>query len=549
MILDFALSHVLSNARFSTLQAFTNPSYSSADVKEALNTAYFISLVITAFIAGDIPSLLRNAYSRHFNEDMPVYHDAHITYAPEIATSRDSLIIMLSEIPPLKPTAQALLDRARSILTSGPPMSMNIELAEGEELPVALHTLLQGAAWACLMGGGANPDLKDNILKEAREKWPDKANVHDKIRNALTPEAKCLWFLCRKFFFSVNVAELDGKSYQYCWQDRYYHHRMYMGRLFMLDTANNTTITRARMPGALEVYSDRITHIAKTPKGLWGWGDNQHDHLGFKSSGFVNPTRLTFPACPKLAMFEASQPVWKKHQAVKVRLRTSHTLILTPVGAAMAGYYSPRYVGAVADEHLFHPIVVPDKFIPDHVMHEEWTIILTMGDRQLISGDNRNGQLGLGHKREMTGFVDLPFRVDRIMTVGKHFRVFLSGHQLLFVGLVQHHIARSGLLPGSFLGNTITRPTPLCFRAHVKAWYCDWERLCWVTEGLTHCCGAAEFIVTFEATAFTEDGRFCLGDGRWFVLTEIASGEGVVVECERPCRCHYIIPVEVDPSE
>ncbi|KAG9393457.1 hypothetical protein J8273_3596 [Carpediemonas membranifera] len=91
---------------------------------------------------------------------------------------------------------------------------------------------------------------------------------------------------------------------------------MYMGRLFMLDTDYHAALTRARMPRALEVYSDEITHIARTPKGLWGWGDNGSGQLGFESSGFVDPTRLTFPACPKVAEHEASLPPWEKHRMV-----------------------------------------------------------------------------------------------------------------------------------------------------------------------------------------------------------------------------------------
>ncbi|KAG9389882.1 hypothetical protein J8273_8565 [Carpediemonas membranifera] len=151
---------------------------------------------------------------------------------------------------------------------------MNVELADGEELPVAMHTLNQGAVWACLVGGGANPDLEDRVLEEAQEEWPHNPEMHDKIRKALAPEAKCLWFLCRKFFFSLNVAEKDGECYQHAWSYIFYHHRMYMGRLFMLGTANHTAFTRARMPRALEVYSNSngFTHIARTPKGLWGWG-------------------------------------------------------------------------------------------------------------------------------------------------------------------------------------------------------------------------------------------------------------------------------------
>ncbi|KAG9397229.1 hypothetical protein J8273_1140 [Carpediemonas membranifera] len=259
----------------------------------------------------------------------------------------------------------------------------------GEDLPAALHTLNQGAEWACLLGGGADPDLEDRVLKKTQEGVPDETKMHDRIRKALTPEAKCLWFLCRKFFFTWNVAEKDGESHSIIYRGCY-HHRMYMGRLFMLDTRHHTALTVARIPRALEVYNNRFTHIARTPKGLWGWGVRNNGQLGFRSSDFVDPTRL-------------------------------------------------RYI--------FHPVAVPPGFVPDHIMQGDSIVILSMGDRQMISGDNQLGKLGLGHRNHMAGFVDLPFRVDRIMPEW-FFNIFLSGRQLLFAGEVPPHIAQSGLLPG-----------------------------------------------------------------------------------------------------
>ncbi|KAG9393421.1 hypothetical protein J8273_3557 [Carpediemonas membranifera] len=252
--------------------------------------------------ASSSPSAIRDALSSVFRESLTA--TASHCYTNERPVSRIPPRHALQD-PPLKPTAQALLDRACSILTSGPPLSMNVELADGEELPVAMHTLNQGAVWACLMGGGANPDLEDRVLDEAREKWPDETEMYDKLRKALTPEAKCLWFLCRKFFFTLNVAEKDGESYQCSDEDECgncygcYHHRMYMGRLFMLDTTKHTALTRARMPRALEVYSNWITHIARTPKGLWGWGENYYGQLGFKSLGSSTRPASPSPTAPR----------------------------------------------------------------------------------------------------------------------------------------------------------------------------------------------------------------------------------------------------------
>ncbi|KAG9389467.1 hypothetical protein J8273_8759 [Carpediemonas membranifera] len=475
-------------------------------------------------------------------------------------TTIESLHAMIVRIPPLEPTAQALLDRARSILTSGPPLSMNVELADGEDLPVALHTLNQGAVWACLLGGGANPDLEDRALDEAHEKQLGNTDIHNRIRNALTPEAKCLWFLCRKFFFTLNVAEKDGKCYQHC-LNGFYHHRMYMGRLFMLDTKHHTALTRARMPRALEVYSDGFTHIARTPKGMWGWGESDYGQLGFRSLAyreFVDPTRLTFPACPKIAELEASLPSWEKHRMViNVSLDTYVTFIHTPVGIIMTGRRSVWYTGDIEEEnkYRFNPVAVPFDFVPDRIMHgRNNAVILSMGDRQVITGHNECGQLGLGHKHDMTGFVDLPFRVYRVMS-GIHFNIFLSGRQLLYAGQVPRLIAHSGLLPGYSEGDICLTATPLRFPDRVKAFFVTFLDLIWVTEGCTHLCDYdKQLSVSAEATAFERvrvDGRwahpFRASTGQWFETMCVSDGAGLT-ECEAPKDPDELIPVDIDPA-
>ncbi|KAG9389934.1 hypothetical protein J8273_8621 [Carpediemonas membranifera] len=489
---------------------------------------------------------------------MPSIHNNKSTSIPASAPSLESLLAALSKLPPLEPSAQALLDRARSNLTSGPPLSMNIELADGEELPVAMHTLNQGAVWACLVGGGANPDLEDRVLKEAQEEWPHNPEMHDKIRKVIAPEAKCLWFLCRKFFFTLNVAEKDGECYQSRFSGNSYHHRMYMGRLFMLDTANHTALTRVRMPRALEVYSNRISHIARTPKGLWGWGQNGFGQLGFQSSGFVDPTRLTFPACPKVAALEASLPLWEKHRMVTdVSIYEYQTFILTPVGTVMAGAASERFVGPVEREnyYFFHPVAVPSGFVPDHIMHagllNATTVILSMGDRQMISGGNYCGRLGLGHDDGMSGFVDLPFWVDRIMTSAFVFTVFLGGRQLLFAGRVRPHIAQSGLLPGKRRDYKCLTPTPLRFPERVKRFFSAFSRMIWVTEGVTHYYeDENRTIVPIEAIAVNGYPlRFCDSTGQWFKVVGEADGVAELVECEVAESWEDIIPIDVEPYD
>ncbi|KAG9393306.1 hypothetical protein J8273_3440 [Carpediemonas membranifera] len=525
------------------------------DVKVALINAHRVSLSVTASIPGNIPSLLRHAYSRHFNEVMPLIPGKKLDFTPPTDRQLESLIAMLANMPRLAENAQPLLDRARTILTSGPPLSMNVELADGDELPVALHTLNQGAVWACLLGGGANPDMGDSVYQLYREKSPFNTDTHDFIQKVLSPEAKCLWFLCRKFFFTLNVAEKDGESYQFSGFNGFCANRMYMGRLFIFDTKVHPAFVHARMPRALEVYRGVSSYIARTPKGLWGWSSvDAWGQLGFKSSGFVDPTRLTFPACPKVAELEASLPPWEKHRMVTgVSMDGCRTFILTPVGTVMAGL--PGFIGLIENQQ-FHPVAVPPGFVPDHIMQEDDVVILSMGDRQMISGYNSAGQLGLGHRNEVAGFAELPFRVDRVMTSFYGFNVFLRARQLIFTGKVPLLIATAGLLPGLAENDVCPTPTPLRFPVGVKGWFYN-EELAWVGGGRTHLCSAEGlFELQFEATAVSTrdiDGDIAYSfrhpSGRWLERAECSDGIELV-ERDSPSSSdvYEIVQVDLDPA-
>ncbi|KAG9389878.1 hypothetical protein J8273_8561 [Carpediemonas membranifera] len=266
-----------------------------------------------------------------------------------------------------------------------------------------------------------------------------------------------------------------------------------------------------------------------------GLGDSGHGQLGFKSSK-VDPTRLTFPACAEVAELEASLPPWEKHWMVTdVLMKGDQTFILSSVGT-------------------FTAVAVPSGFVPDHIIHVGSlfiaTVILSMGDRQVISGRNDYGQLGLGHGNGLSGFVDLPFWVDRIITSSLFF-VFLSGRQLLFAGKVPIHIAQSGLLPGFSEDDFCITATPLRFPERVKGFWCDDYQIVWVTEGATHFFHHGKLtVVPIEATAFSEDLyiRFCDSTGQWFKVVGESDGVAELVECEAPIRRAEIIPVDIDST-
>ncbi|KAG9390759.1 hypothetical protein J8273_7012 [Carpediemonas membranifera] len=264
----------------------------------------------------------------------------------------------------------------------------------------------------------------------------------------------------------------------------------------------------------------------------------------------------TRPACPKVAELEASLPPWEKHMMVTdVSLEHRRAFILTLVGTVMAGWNATWYVGPVEiDDYHFHPVAVPAGFVPDHIMHtDNNTVILTMGDRRMIGGNNAHGELGLAHKNRMTGFVDLPFRVDRIMAPYRDCNLFLSGRQLLFAGRVRIDFAKPGLLPRNHEGDEILTPTPLRFPERVKGFFAsdveaDTLELIWVTEGRSHLFKVRNepIIIPFEATAVSGNS---IRDpsGQWFWVWHQSGGVAVMKECDDCSDVQEIALIDVDP--
>ncbi|KAG9392205.1 hypothetical protein J8273_5187 [Carpediemonas membranifera] len=494
------------------------PQHDSAalGVEHALISAFRVSTVATAYIPGDIPSLLRHAYSRHFNKVMPVERDAETTSASASSAELESLQTMLSRIPPLKPTAQALLDRARSILADGPPLSMNVELAEGQELPVALHTLLQGTLWAVMMASGANPDLEDSLSPA--------------FRLQLRPESKYIWFMCRKFYFCFVIAEKDGASFH---QSDKFAHKEYAGLLFKMHAIRDTHFYHAQMPRALSVVTDHYSALAITPRGVWGYGMNKDGQLGVSPQHLRFPARVKFSAEPKLAAFEDGLAPWQKHTLVKhVTMGHSRTFIVTALGTLVAGKGAVWFVGPNAVCNRFQRIPMPNGFVPDHIINVADITIMSMGDRQLFSGRNDNGQMGLGHAETMEGMIDMPFWANRVIAATPEFNIFLSGRQLLFSGEVPLSIYRARLLGGHGEREIVTPAMPLDVPDSVSRVYISTNVIIIVSDESTRLwsfrCGLAE-IEGFTAIQFDYSDHVRDGEGQWYRRTR-----GGIARCAGP---------------
>ncbi|KAG9394893.1 hypothetical protein J8273_0100 [Carpediemonas membranifera] len=438
------------------------------DGRDALFEAHLISMVTTLKVPGDIPSLLKHAYSRHFHENIPSIEDPESNETPADDNQLESLISLLDNLPPLNGEAQVLLDRARSILTDGPPLSMNVELAEGQELPVAMHTLLQGTLWAAFMACGADPDL-GRTERQAKKNKLDYSQAD-----------KCLWFLCKKTFFAHQIALKDGKAVGFEYR-RSHAHRLYAGRLFeLVPAAGINVFARVPAPPASAVFGmgDR-TILLNTPRGVFGLERRGERVIHFNAaddeSPMTAPARLGFEHCPKIAQYEAKLPPWHKHELLTTAYLYDGMLLLTPAGMASAGWLSQYTVGPMTDPHFdtIYPVPLPDGFIPDSIMAGCHTMVVSMGNRQMIAGPNGGFMMGT---EQGAVFNNLEHRVDRVLPGGST-TLFLSGRRLLAMGPVEPVIISAGLLPG-FLPNQGCRvPTALQFKSPVCRIYCTYELL------------------------------------------------------------------------
>ncbi|KAG9392636.1 Chromo (CHRromatin Organization MOdifier) domain [Carpediemonas membranifera] len=476
--------------------------------KSAVAAAIHRVSAATQDVPGDIPTLLRHAYSRHFHETLP--------RAPAVAETCDP-VDLLGRLPFLRPSAQNYVDSARSILTDGPPLSMNIELAEGQELPVALHTLLQGTLWAIFMEF-ADPDLnrtEDDAYEDGVQYWP---------------EDQLPWFLCKKFFFAHQIAERDGavevkKATKII-------HRMYAGRIYELVTRIWPMFVRIRVPPVVAAYGMATGGLLMvTAKGVYGLNRSvqfiQFDELDSAFSrmrAMTRPARVAFSQCPAIAQFEVRLPIWHKDRLVKRVWMGQGAFMLTAAGLAVAGWDVKYYVGpgANGDRPMFRPVRLPRSFEPDFLVRNQFTVVIESGGRQMIGGMNSVGQLGLGHDNDVNGFVDLPFRVDNLVYGVFDCNFFFRGRQLLFAGHVDSQLTMLGLLPNHTESSYCLTATPLHFPEHVKGLMIHGRGgthiVLWVGEGRTvYSDGNRVYEADFEVVQASDCEHFKDSYGDWWV--------------------------------
>ncbi|KAG9396542.1 hypothetical protein J8273_1547 [Carpediemonas membranifera] len=406
---------------------------------DAFRAAYALSVRITQDMAGDVPSILARLFQLEFGDSAEL-NDDRINQG----VIGDDLAAVLSDLEPSNAAARILLCRARQYLHAGPELSMNIELSDGVVLPDRLHTVLQGTLWAILMGAGADPDLYDE------EDEGDLGRKEHKVYDLVAPEThKSLWFLCKKTFFTYNVATKENhltKDGDGSLPISLF--RRYGGRLFSRGYNDNQILgypsqeyspqyTLVRVPPVHDFFVDESVAVAVTPMGLYGWGCDGEGVLGLGWDGPAFPTRLVFNASSAVASFEAELRSWHKDRLV-TQLVLTHSLALlsTRAGLVASGQFSECLVNPGLETTEFNPVPLPDGFRAGHVEVVGEMVLVTdeCTGAVLASGTNECGQLGLGRVDDLTRLVPLPYSFDRVLFNSYTHTVLSAGRALLFIG-------------------------------------------------------------------------------------------------------------------
>ncbi|KAG9389573.1 hypothetical protein J8273_8866 [Carpediemonas membranifera] len=489
------------------------------NVREAMISAHRIAEHLYADVPGaKIPLLLSIAFEVQFGEKLPK-QTSKVNLAKytieSLSTLLDSLLPVSLESPHLElmvtlvltdPKAVGFVQQAKKLLTTPAELSMNILLEDGEDLPIRLHTLLQGTIWAIMMAGGADPDLDDS---EDERYHPRPAN------KTYTSTAKCLWFLCKKFFYTCHVAIKDGTAQTHHADDTPMFTRLYAGRLFTrgsniwhtLGVRTNqkaaTVYAHVRMPPVVDIHVARDGVLALSPKGVFTWGTGYNGTLGHAAAivhhnvfdyeaeldddgiepePIIEPRRVKFTACPKVDAYERTLPPWHKGKLVlSVAMTYYCTVIVTRAGTVACGLVSRHLnsAGPDTDTDLFHPCPMPQDFRAARVIAEEYVAVVTDDEgNQMIGGRNDKGQLGLGHSRRLGSFAPLPYPVEVVAFGGQSYNIFYGDKTLRYAGTV-FKLAEQ-FLGGPKVRQLLSTARPLVLPFKVKAVLASYKMLAFI---------------------------------------------------------------------
>ncbi|KAG9397202.1 Regulator of chromosome condensation (RCC1) repeat [Carpediemonas membranifera] len=379
-------------------------------------------------------------------------------------------------------------------------VTINTPLADGEELPDTIFTLMPGTIVA--------------ILHHA--------------------EVPSVQFICKKFYHCAMEEDKASEDYDFeATRLRLYHGRLYTSGNNLAgqcgaepDTPWLCDFHWVRLPPVLDLASAGNATFAYTSQGIFAWGSNTHGRLGIGSHHvsdtcsaprrvqldgirLVRPYERVTLFFTQTAIFAAG---WNKFGTAGVG-STKHHIIATPERVSVSGWVDEVWSfdrvtffrtrkglfacghnlnGALAlgadempglvDRVIPSPVLVPlppDIRVTD-VRHSGHSTFFLSGRRCFVAGANEFGQLGCEHSVELP-LTELELPVDDLISACGS-TVLRSGCQLFACG---SNIFSRFPLPGA----TLETPTPLSLPWPVQAvalgnaFFAQREDGAWFTRG------------------------------------------------------------------
>ncbi|KAG9396799.1 putative chromatin binding protein [Carpediemonas membranifera] len=411
-------------------------------LKEQLKTAFIHTKLLSSQLGGNLPSLVQNAFYREFNCPMNIHHDEL-----HRESSVDDLASILANLGPLSnATAANLIDHARARIPGIPPTSARTRAVRRALDHNQLHTQFYTTIWAILMEADADPDLTDSADRCESPRMEKRYPAH----------AKCLWFLCKRFFSALTVAEADGRRQSLGSPNQPVHFALFSGRLFARgwNKGSETGVLsvvpvirsyrRVGVPFVEDHVGSGSNSFIITPKGTYLWGKNEYGELGLGHRNPMLPARMMCPRSPAVAEIRVLMRPWHIHDAVPQALVLRRCGVLnTTAGLIVAGMNDEGQLGLPVDEDKpcvqdFTEIDLPHRMRGARLLipsPEAERFGVRFGSTVFLPGPNDCGQAGQGHVQRVESFMEVPFDVTWAWLMPKT-TVFLTRGRMVLAGRV-----------------------------------------------------------------------------------------------------------------
>lgn len=198
---------------------------------------------------------------------------------------------------------------------------------------------------------------------------------------------------------------------------------------------------RIELEGVLSIACGSRHNMILTRDGLFGFGDSEYGQLGLSRTTLVNDNPMPIPI----------------DDVRHVSCGLSHTMILTrkylfACGSSKKGQLGvPSFTSGMKEPKATYPMHVPIENVLSVTCGAEYTMVLT-NDGLFGCGDNSNGQLGLGDRKDRKELTRVPIENVLSVACGLNHTFIMTSDGLFVCG--DNSYGQLGL------GDTETRMSP-----------------------------------------------------------------------------------------